>query len=178
MGISCLSSNRGGYGYRLTAPAQRLERYEFLALEPPAGEVIVEVAGCGVCHTDVGFAFDGVLTRAPLPLTLGHEISGRIVAAGEGATKWEGRNVIVPAVIPCGRLRSLPSWPADDLPATVYAWQRRRWGVCDSRPRSRSRPLPSPRKTAARHQPRSAVCCGRCGYYPFRGDSSVWLRGG
>jgi len=64
--------------------------------------VIVEVAGCGVCHTDVGFAFDGVPTRAPLPLTLGHEISGRIVAAGESATEWEGRNVIVPAVIPCG----------------------------------------------------------------------------
>jgi 6-hydroxycyclohex-1-ene-1-carbonyl-CoA dehydrogenase len=101
-GISCLSSNRGGYGYRLTAPAQRLERHEFLALEPRAGEVIVEVAGCGVCHTDVGFAFDGVPTRAPLPLTLGHEISGRVVAAAEGATQWEGRSVIVPAVISCG----------------------------------------------------------------------------
>ena len=101
-GISCLSSNRGGYGYRLTAPAQPLERHEFLALEPRAGEVIVEVAGCGVCHTDVGFAFDGVPTRAPLPLTLGHEISGRVVAAGEGATQWEGRSVIVPAVISCG----------------------------------------------------------------------------
>lgn len=97
-----MSSNRGGYSYRLTAPAQRLERHEFLALEPRAGEVVVEVAGCGVCHTDVGFAFDGVPTRASLPLTLGHEISGCIVAAGEGATKWEGRTVIVPAVIPCG----------------------------------------------------------------------------
>ena len=97
-----MSSTRGGYGYRLTAPGQCLERHEFLTLEPRAGEVIVEIAGCGVCHTDVGFAFDGVPTRAPLPLTLGHEISGRVVAAGEGATKWQGRNVIVPAVIPCG----------------------------------------------------------------------------
>jgi len=78
-----LKSTRGVYGYRLTAPGQRLERREFLTLEPRAGEVIVEIAGCGVCHTDVGFAFDGVPTRAPLPLTLGHEISGRIVAAGE-----------------------------------------------------------------------------------------------
>lgn len=95
-------STRGAYGYRLTAPAQPLERYEFPALEPRAGEVVVEVAGCGVCHTDVGFAFDGVPTRAPLPLTLGHEISGKVVATGENATSWEGRNVIVPAVIPCG----------------------------------------------------------------------------
>jgi 6-hydroxycyclohex-1-ene-1-carbonyl-CoA dehydrogenase len=101
-GISCLSSTLGGYSYRLTTPAKRLERHEFLALEPRAGEVIVEVAGCGVCHTDVGFAFDGVPTRAPLPLTLGHEISGRIVAAGEGASSWAGRSAIVPAVIPCG----------------------------------------------------------------------------
>lgn len=97
-----MSSARGGYGYRLTAPAQPLERHEFLALEPRADEVVIEVAGCGVCHTDVGFAFEGVPTRAPLPLTLGHEISGRVVATGEHTTKWEGCSVIVPAVIPCG----------------------------------------------------------------------------
>ena len=95
-------STRGGYGYRLTAPGQRLEKYEFLTLEPRAGEVVVEVAGCGVCHTDVGFAFDGVPTRASPPLTLGHEISGCVVAAGAGATGWEGRDIVVPAVIPCG----------------------------------------------------------------------------
>jgi len=97
-----LSSTLGGYGYRLMAPAQRLERYEFSLPGPRADEVVIEVAGCGVCHTDVGFAYDGVPTRAPLPLTLGHEISGRVMAAGEGATMWKGRNVIVPAVIPCG----------------------------------------------------------------------------
>jgi 6-hydroxycyclohex-1-ene-1-carbonyl-CoA dehydrogenase len=43
-----------------------------------------------------------VPTRHALPLTLGHEISGRVVAAGAGAEHWQGRNVIVPAVIPCG----------------------------------------------------------------------------
>jgi len=100
--ISSLSSTQGGYGYRLTAPGQRLERHEFLTLEPKVDEVVIEVAGCGVCHTDVGFAYDGVPTRAPLPLTLGHEISGRVVAAGERASQWVGRSVIVPAVIPCG----------------------------------------------------------------------------
>ncbi len=97
-----MSYTRGGYGYRLTAPGQRLERYEFLTLEPRADDVVVEVAGCGLCHTDVGFAFDSVPTRAPLPLTLGHEISGMVVAAGERASQWKGRSVIVPAVIPCG----------------------------------------------------------------------------
>src|SRR6516162_2554945 len=100
--ITCLASIRGGYGYRLKASAQRLERHEFSPLEPLDDQVVIEVAGCGVCHTDVGFAYDGVPTRAPLPLTLGHEISGRVVAAGERAAEWLGRDVIVPAVIPCG----------------------------------------------------------------------------
>lgn len=69
---------------------------------PGPGEVLVEVAGCGVCHTDLGFYYDGVPTRQPFPLTLGHEISGRVVLTGEGTDEWWGAAVIVPAVIPCG----------------------------------------------------------------------------
>jgi len=92
----------GAHGYRLVAVGQPLERFELPPLEPGPDEVIVEVAGCGVCHTDVGFAVDGIPTRKPLPLVLGHEISGRVVAAGDHAGSWLGRSVIVPAVIPCG----------------------------------------------------------------------------
>jgi 6-hydroxycyclohex-1-ene-1-carbonyl-CoA dehydrogenase len=69
---------------------------------PGPGAVVVEVAGCGVCHTDLGYYYDGVRTNQPLPLALGHEISGRVVKAGAGAESWMGRAVIVPAVIPCG----------------------------------------------------------------------------
>lgn len=65
-------------------------------------EVIIEVAGCGVCHTDIGFAYEGIPTRHALPLILGHEIAGRAVLAGEHAGNWIGSRVIVPAVIPCG----------------------------------------------------------------------------
>ena len=75
---------------------------ELPLLLPGPEDVVVEVAGCGLCHTDVGFAFDGVPTRHPLPLILGHEISGRVVDAGENAAEWLQRAVIVPAVIPCG----------------------------------------------------------------------------
>lgn len=93
----------GGYGYRLTGPNQRLERYDLPPLEPAEDEVLVEVAGCGICHTDISFAYHGVPTRRPLPLVLGHEISGRVIAAGELAgAEWRGRSIIVPAVIPCG----------------------------------------------------------------------------
>ncbi len=62
------------------------------------GEVLVEVAGCGVCHTDVGYYYDGVPTVTKPPLTLGHEISGKVVAGEAGLI---GKEVIIPAVMPC-----------------------------------------------------------------------------
>lgn len=92
----------GVLGFRLVAPDGPLQGADLGALEPGAGEVVLEVAGCGLCHTDLGFAYGGVPTRHPLPLVLGHEIAGRVVAAGEGAEWWTGRAAIVPAVIPCG----------------------------------------------------------------------------
>jgi 6-hydroxycyclohex-1-ene-1-carbonyl-CoA dehydrogenase len=97
-----VTSVPGAYGFRLIAPNTPLQPCKLSVLEPGPDEVVVQVAGCGVCHTDVGFAFDGVPTRHSLPLILGHEISGRVVAAGEKAAGWLGRSVIVPAVIPCG----------------------------------------------------------------------------
>ena len=84
---------QGARGLFLEAPGVFAER-ELPPLQAGPDEVVVEVAGCGLCHTDVGFAYDGVPTRHPLPLILGHEISGRIAGTGQ--------SVIVPAVIPCG----------------------------------------------------------------------------
>lgn len=62
------------------------------------GEVLVEIAGCGVCHTDISYFYMGVPTVNKPPLTLGHEISGKVVA---GDSKFMGKEVIVPAVMPC-----------------------------------------------------------------------------
>src|SRR4249920_3361838 len=70
---------------------------------PGQGDAIVAVAGCGVCHTDLGFYYGGVPTRHGFPLVLGHEISGIVVDAGATAEEWKGRSVVVPAVTPCGR---------------------------------------------------------------------------
>ena len=78
-----------------------LERASFDAT-PGAGEVAVAIAGCGVCHTDLGYFYDGVRTKHPLPLALGHEVSGKVVSCGAGAEAWAGKAVIVPAVLPCG----------------------------------------------------------------------------
>ena len=89
------------YRWLMTGVNAPLERVAFYA-EPGPGEVVVDVAGCGVCHTDLGYLYDGVRTNHPLPLALGHEISGRVVAAGSGAERWTGKAAIIPAVLPCG----------------------------------------------------------------------------
>jgi 6-hydroxycyclohex-1-ene-1-carbonyl-CoA dehydrogenase len=89
------------YRWMMNGTNEPLTREEFVAA-PGAHEVVVEVAGCGVCHTDLGFFYDGVRTNSELPLTLGHEISGRVVAAGDGSADWLNKAVIVSAVIPCG----------------------------------------------------------------------------
>jgi len=89
------------YRWMMKGVNEPLVREEFIAEAGP-GEVVVAVAGCGVCHTDLGFYYDGVRTNSELPLALGHEISGRVVAAGDGVGDWMGKAVIVPAVMPCG----------------------------------------------------------------------------
>ena len=87
---------------------------------PADGEVIVEVAGCGVCHTDLGFYYDGVPTRHGFPLTLGHEVSGTVVQAGDHATDWLGRSVVVPATIPCGVCDACKSGRAPICPKQIF----------------------------------------------------------
>ena len=69
------------------------------ALTP--GDVLVKVAGCGICHTDLGYYYYGVPTVNKPPLTLGHEISGTVVAAADDVKAWTGKEVIIPAVMPC-----------------------------------------------------------------------------
>ena len=64
-----------------------------------AGDVVVKISGCGVCHTDLSYFYMGVPTVQKPPLSLGHEISG--VAVG-GEASMIGKEVIIPAVIPCG----------------------------------------------------------------------------
>lgn len=63
-----------------------------------AGEALVEIKGCGVCHTDISYFYMGVPTEHKPPLTLGHEISGVVVA---GPSELIGKEVVVPAVMPC-----------------------------------------------------------------------------
>lgn len=87
---------------QLTAPGM-LELRDVPRPTPAADQVLVQVAGCGVCHTDIGFWKDGVATKKALPVTLGHEVSGTVFDAGAEFQHLVGHEVIVPAVITCGR---------------------------------------------------------------------------
>lgn len=49
--------------------------------EPGPGELLIEVAACGVCRTDLHIV-DGELSKPKLPLVLGHQIVGRVVGDG------------------------------------------------------------------------------------------------
>jgi propanol-preferring alcohol dehydrogenase len=80
----------------LEAPGQPLVEVEPPDPKPAEGQVLLEVSTCGVCRTDLHI-FDGELTEPKLPLVLGHQIVGRVIGAGEGATRFaEGDRVGVP----------------------------------------------------------------------------------
>lgn len=54
---------------------------------PGPGELLVRVAACAVCRTDLQLA-EGDLTARRLPIVPGHQAVGRVEAVGEGATAW------------------------------------------------------------------------------------------
>lgn len=67
------------------------------------GEILVKVAACGLCHTDLTYIDHGVPTVKKPPMILGHEISGTVAEIAPDVTKFKlGDRVLVPAVIACG----------------------------------------------------------------------------
>jgi propanol-preferring alcohol dehydrogenase len=80
----------------LVAPRQPLVAQRRPVPDPGPGEVLIEVGACGVCRTDLHIA-DGDLPLPRSPLVPGHEIVGRVVAAGAGALRFRpGDRVGVP----------------------------------------------------------------------------------
>lgn len=76
-----------------------------------ANEVRVEVVACGICGSDLHEYTAGPITipeeahpvtDEALPITIGHEIGGRIVETGENVVHKEGTNVAINPIIWCG----------------------------------------------------------------------------
>lgn len=71
---------------------------------PRRDEIMVKVAACGVCHSDLS-AINGTIA-APLPMILGHEGAGTVVEVGDGVTDFAvGDAVISSFVSMCGKCR-------------------------------------------------------------------------
>jgi S-(hydroxymethyl)glutathione dehydrogenase / alcohol dehydrogenase len=71
---------------------------------PYAGEVLVKIAFCGLCHSDLGVIQMGL--EAEVPLILGHEAAGEVVEVGAGVTEVRpGDKVVMTTLASCGRCR-------------------------------------------------------------------------
>jgi propanol-preferring alcohol dehydrogenase len=80
----------------LEAAGQPLVETELPDPVPGKGQILIEVAACGVCRTDLHIA-DGELTEPKLPLVLGHQIVGRVIGSGPATGLFaEGARVGVP----------------------------------------------------------------------------------
>ena len=69
----------------LEQPGQPLSLQELPVPEPERGQLLLKVAACGICRTDL-HVLDGELTEPSLPLVPGHQIVGTVAAIGEGVT--------------------------------------------------------------------------------------------
>ena len=88
----------------LAAPNTPLIARDLPVPVPAADEVLIEVAACAVCRTDLHIV-DGELSEPKLPLIPGHEIVGRVVAVGRAVERLKtGMRVGVPWLgATCGR---------------------------------------------------------------------------
>jgi propanol-preferring alcohol dehydrogenase len=73
----------------LREPGRALSLVDLPVPEAGPGQVLVAVDACGVCRTDL-HVVDGELPDPKLPLVPGHQIVGRIAAAGEGSERFRG----------------------------------------------------------------------------------------
>jgi len=80
----------------LSAQRQPLKLAELSVPQPGAGQVQLKVHTCGVCRTDL-HVLDGDLSEPKLPLILGHQIVGTVVALGAGVERFSlGQRIGVP----------------------------------------------------------------------------------
>ncbi|WP_366181211.1 zinc-binding dehydrogenase [Actinomyces timonensis] len=84
--------------------AKGLEIETLRTPRPKVGEVLIKVAACGLCHSDLHVI--GGAIAFPLPAVLGHEVTGTIVEVGPGNERTGlavGQNVAGGFLMPCGQ---------------------------------------------------------------------------
>src|SRR5438270_7657788 len=88
---------------RLLQQGKPLEDAEVALPEIGPSEVLVRVAACGICHSDAHFR-ENISPIDPLPMTLGHEVAGRVETVGEEVDHVSpGDRIYVHYLVSCGR---------------------------------------------------------------------------
>ncbi len=83
-------------------PYSKLKLEDWERPAPGPDEVLVKVAACGICHTDLHFIDHGVPPMKTPPLILGHEITGTIAEVGENIRDLSvDQRVLIAVIIPC-----------------------------------------------------------------------------
>lgn len=119
----------------LDAPHEPLRLEEIPTPAPRAGEVLVKVAACGVCHSDLHVMGGGI--PFPMPCVLGHEISGTVAALGERVEAVDvGDRVACAFIMPCGTCRRCTRG-RDDLCEKFFEINRRTGTLYDGETRLR-----------------------------------------
>lgn len=86
----------------LLSEYRRLEVTDVATPKPQAGEVLLRVAACGICGSDV-HGYDGSSGRRIPPIVMGHEAAGVVAAVGEGVAGFsEGDRVTLDSTVYCG----------------------------------------------------------------------------
>ncbi len=84
-------------------PKQPLQIEEVETPKIESHEILVKIAACGVCNTDMHYIDHGVQTFKKPPMILGHEPSGIVEEAGAGVKNFKvGDRVLIPPVFSCG----------------------------------------------------------------------------
>src|SRR6266480_2703069 len=87
---------------RLTQVGKPLENADVPVPETGSSEVLIRVAAAGICHSDAHYRA-GISKIDRLPLTLGHEVAGRIEQVGSNMTRLAvGDRVCVHYLVHCG----------------------------------------------------------------------------
>ncbi|MFG3547629.1 S-(hydroxymethyl)mycothiol dehydrogenase [Streptomyces sp. NPDC047725] len=82
-----------------------VELTDIVIPDPGPGEVVVAVAACGVCHTDLTYREGGI--NDEFPFLLGHEAAGTVESVGEGVESVQpGDFVVLNWRAVCGRCRA------------------------------------------------------------------------
>ncbi|WP_329180421.1 zinc-dependent alcohol dehydrogenase family protein [Streptomyces sp. NBC_01477] len=135
---------------------------------PGPGELLVEVEACGVCRTDLHLAEGDLAPHRPATVP-GHEIVGRVLAAGEGVTRFTAGDLVGGAWLrgTCGVCRYCRLGRENLCPASVYTGWDADGGFAERTllPADYVYPLPGAADPA---QLAPLLCAGIIGYRALR----------